>query len=1088
MERNRQNRILAVICVVLSIAFAGLLIFNHLPNQRISRYIKQGDQYLEEGDYDNAILSYQSAVSIAPNSAKTAKAQQQLADAYVYKADEILNAEGETVTEEQEKEAANLLEGAANQYQTLADLMEIMGVSASELQEMYSKISDTKEKQIAVLEEEDASETESEEVSRLKDEKETADQRAEQLKDESEAEDENQSVVNENNEISENEERDSAEYKIITDNDYISGWTLDYETEITKYVEDSEEGTLFMAYIFLDEDDYGELAVYNSETGLVNVNSNSGESLPKECMDVSYIEKENLIRCIDTEQSANDVYSINESGEFETIYHDDQGDDNSELKAVFDPDKAIRISPSSIDFYPAEDFEKMNPVYSSEGELETSDGSDSQNQDSIVNQLYYRFDGASNTLYLRHDAENGYEQQQLPRTGFWDWWGRSDSSAGSILSKVTRIVLENKIVLSDPSGLFAGAENLKEIENLSNLSLDRTENLSYLFYRCSSLTELDLSGLKTDTITDMSHMFDGCSSLNELQLSGLNTENVFDMCRMFAGCKNLQWVDLPFHTENVTDFSEMFANCKLLTSINFYGFKTDNAVTLRNMFRNCKKLQTLDLSEFNTENVTDMSALFYGCKSLTSINLSSFDTEQAVDMSEMFRGCAKISSLDLSSFNTKNAADMRHMFSGCKNLVSLDLSSFNTKGLVDMSDMFNSCEYLVELNLSSFSTEDAADMSGAFAYCYNLTDLEVNLNRFIISETCDIENILLECPENALTSYIEEVKAGRGAGAAWKNEYASIIEKNRISSEKEGKDPAQYQLIYVDDDSVPELLELLSDESVSAVLYSYRPELYGTYVYKIYGIFSYQEGTGRFRDQRYPAFNLIYDLASGLDPVYQDGLGNDNSDLGNLFDYTNASVINIGGDGLLPADKAKKQIKKFKYEEPVVEEAEGMSEDEQQNTDVQNMAAWKNLLINELTTLEANANESYHNYYYKLIHLDSDGIPEVLIQGWSTSNPFQLLSLQNNTIVYPENTFGGLYCSYIEGTGMVRFYKTLFDDYDVVYKLEGGTFNRVYFNMFIDDSYASSQGFDTAQAQTFSEGSYDGFIGYSDIISAIQNF
>ena len=62
--------------------------------------------------------------------------------------------------------------------------------------------------------------------------------------------------------------------------------------------------------------------------------------------------------------------------------------------------------------------------------------------------------------------------------------------------------------------------------------------MSYMFYNCSSLKELDLSNFNTNNVTNMSYMFFGCSSLNELNLFNFNTNNVINISGMFGGCSD----------------------------------------------------------------------------------------------------------------------------------------------------------------------------------------------------------------------------------------------------------------------------------------------------------------------------------------------------------------------------------------------------------------------------------------------------------------------------------------------------------------------------------------------------------------------
>ena len=104
---------------------------------------------------------------------------------------------------------------------------------------------------------------------------------------------------------------------------------------------------------------------------------------------------------------------------------------------------------------------------------------------------------------------------------------------------------------------------LKEIKPITNIS--------YIFYKCSSLSSLpDISNWNTSNIIDMSCMFEGCSSLSTLpDISNWNTSNVIDMSSMFNGCSSLS--SLPdisnWNTIKVTDLSHMFSKCSSLSSL-----------------------------------------------------------------------------------------------------------------------------------------------------------------------------------------------------------------------------------------------------------------------------------------------------------------------------------------------------------------------------------------------------------------------------------------------------------------------------------------------------------------------------------------
>lgn len=150
-----------------------------------------------------------------------------------------------------------------------------------------------------------------------------------------------------------------------------------------------------------------------------------------------------------------------------------------------------------------------------------------------------------------------------------------------------------------------------------------------MFYKCSSLKNLDVSHFDTSQVKDMSYMFACCDSLKSLEVSHFFTSQVKSMKYMFASCSSLITLDLS-------------------------SFDTSWVEDMRYMFAECESLKTLDLGHFDTSHVTNMDALFCNCKSLENLE-----------------------NLDLSSFDTRKTEIMGHMFSGCDSLKTLDISSFD---------------------------------------------------------------------------------------------------------------------------------------------------------------------------------------------------------------------------------------------------------------------------------------------------------------------------------------------------------------------------------------------------------------------------
>ena len=65
--------------------------------------------------------------------------------------------------------------------------------------------------------------------------------------------------------------------------------------------------------------------------------------------------------------------------------------------------------------------------------------------------------------------------------------------------------------------------------------------MSYMFYGCEILKELDVGKFKTDKVKDMSGMFSGCKKLKNLNVSRFNSANVEDAGNMFYGCEKLRY-------------------------------------------------------------------------------------------------------------------------------------------------------------------------------------------------------------------------------------------------------------------------------------------------------------------------------------------------------------------------------------------------------------------------------------------------------------------------------------------------------------------------------------------------------------------
>ena len=141
------------------------------------------------------------------------------------------------------------------------------------------------------------------------------------------------------------------------------------------------------------------------------------------------------------------------------------------------------------------------------------------------------------------------------------------------MKNVQEINFASKIVPENIVFWFFGLSDLKNIENMNNLDTSNVTNMADMFYRCNSLSNIDLTGLDTSNVTSMSSMFSDCSQLSNLDVSSLDTSSVTTMNGMFSNCSSLTSIDLSkFKTSEVTNMIVMFSNCSGLTKLDVSNF------------------------------------------------------------------------------------------------------------------------------------------------------------------------------------------------------------------------------------------------------------------------------------------------------------------------------------------------------------------------------------------------------------------------------------------------------------------------------------------------------------------------------------
>lgn len=281
--------------------------------------------------------------------------------------------------------------------------------------------------------------------------------------------------------------------------------------------------------------------------------------------------------------------------------------------------------------------------------------------------------------------------------------------------------------ITDSSSVFSTCNKLKTIANIGNLNISKADGMSYLFYECNALTQLDLSNWDTGNIQYMIATFDGCNNLTELNCSTWNTGKVYNMQLAFLNCNSLVTIPVrDWDTRSVMYMDKTFAYCTSLTNLDVSKWNTTKVVELSNTFYRCSSLKTLDVSKWKTSNVLRANSLFGGCEKLTSLDVSKWDTSNITTADNMFDACRALANLDVSKWNTSNIRVMSNMFNSCTSLTNIDVSRWNTGNAAAMEGMFAYCNALTSVDVSNWDTSNVNNLSYIFSNCSSLTTVDVS--------------------------------------------------------------------------------------------------------------------------------------------------------------------------------------------------------------------------------------------------------------------------------------------------------------------------------------------------------------------------
>ena len=111
--------------------------------------------------------------------------------------------------------------------------------------------------------------------------------------------------------------------------------------------------------------------------------------------------------------------------------------------------------------------------------------------------------------------------------------------------------------------IFKKTFNETGINTIDFIIEGKLNNMSYMFYNCSEIKEIEFISFDTSEVTKMKELFSGCKKLEYLDLTNFNISNVIDMESMFNECYKLKEIKgiNNFNTSNVISMGNMFNIC-----------------------------------------------------------------------------------------------------------------------------------------------------------------------------------------------------------------------------------------------------------------------------------------------------------------------------------------------------------------------------------------------------------------------------------------------------------------------------------------------------------------------------------------------
>ena len=244
------------------------------------------------------------------------------------------------------------------------------------------------------------------------------------------------------------------------------------------------------------------------------------------------------------------------------------------------------------------------------------------------------------------------------------------------------------------ASMFTSCTLLTDVSFINEWDLSKVTSFNALCHGAKALTSFTLDGKDLSSLNNCNYMLAGNPNLQTVQLTNLTTQKTINVSSMFENDSGLTSVDFSGTIIKPNNTSLAFKNCSSLTSLDLSSWDTSQCTTLQAMFYGCSSLISLDLSLWNTSNVTSLYQTFMNCSSLSNLNVTNWDTGNVNSIAYAFQNCSKLKTLDLSYWTTNKVNSFANLFYNCSTLMSLDLSNFVVNKDNTTTNMFAGCSKL----------------------------------------------------------------------------------------------------------------------------------------------------------------------------------------------------------------------------------------------------------------------------------------------------------------------------------------------------------------------------------------------------------